>query len=192
MSTVPPATSRRRAPGTGAVAVDSTPSPRSASSSGAIGRARACSSPSNSTSPTRPVPPAAGRTATPCRPGRSRLRASGARGDRPADRQFVVRSVDPHTQRFQRTDHQVGVAAAQRPADGRDAAGGRRQRRQHQRPVGLRFRAGNRHRRVYRPRRGGGGPDTHVFHHGPPAKPGAAGRRSRSRRHHGTCVDGSR
>ena len=64
---------RRRAPGTADASPSmSTPSPRSASSSGAIGRVRACSSPSNVDGLGCSARPPAGRTAAPCRPARSR------------------------------------------------------------------------------------------------------------------------
>ena len=45
----------------------------------------------------------------------------GRRGDSSADRQLGVVAVDGDAQRAQRADHQVGVAAAQRAADGRRA-----------------------------------------------------------------------
>ena len=165
ISTAPPATdpaprtrNGRPSPST------STPRPRSAFSSGAIGRTRACSSPSNVTA-ARPSAASGGtnRNTVPARP--QSMRASGGGAIVPLT---VSSSAGPSTRRpsaSQRADHQIGVAAAQRTADRRDAAVGGGQRREHQRPVGLGFRAGHRHRRIYRPRGRGGGPGTHVLHH---------------------------
>ena len=96
----------------------STPSPRSASSSGAMGRARACSSPSNTTVSVRQrrdrwnEPQHRARQAA-VHPG------AGRRGDAAADRQLGVVAVDGDAEGAQRADHQVGVAAAQRAADRR-------------------------------------------------------------------------
>src|SRR5262249_6516618 len=66
--------------------------------------------------------------------------------------------VDPQAQAAQRPDHEVGIAAAQRATDGRRALA---QRREHQRAVGLRFRAGNGHRCVHRGWRDGCRPCAH-------------------------------
>ena len=152
ISTVPPATAPLPRTENGRPSPSmSTPSPRNASSSGAIGRARACSSPSNTTVS---VPSAAtggtNRSTVPARP--QSTRASGGRGDPAADRQLGVVAVDGDAEGAHRADHQVGVAAAQRAADGgRPLRGG--QRREHERPVGLRLRAGHRHRGVHGARR---------------------------------------
>ena len=96
----------------------STPRPRSASSSGAIGRTRACSSPSNSTASV--LSAATGgtkRSTVPARPQSTRAPGCGAMAP------LIVSSVPaPSTcnaERLQCADHQVGVAAAQRAADGR-------------------------------------------------------------------------
>ena len=152
ISTVPPATEPPPRTENGRPSPSmSTPSPRNASSSGAIGRARACSSPSNTTVS---VPSAAtggtNRSTVPARP--QSTRASGDGCDLAADRQLGVVAVDGDAQGAQRADHQVGVAAAQRAADGRRPLRGG-QRGEHERPVGLRLRAGHRHRGVHRARR---------------------------------------
>ena len=77
---------------------------------------------------------------------------TGGRVDVAADRQLGVVAVDADAEGAQRTDHQIGVPAAQRAADRRRALGGG-QRGEHERPVGLRLRAGHRHRGVHRARR---------------------------------------
>ena len=96
----------------------STPRPRSASSSGAIGRARACSSPSNThglgaqrRDRRDEAQHGAGQAAVD--PGAG----CGAMGPLTVNSVRAPSTVD--AERAQRADHQVGVAAAQRAADGR-------------------------------------------------------------------------
>ena len=138
MATVPPATdplpwTRKGRP----VPSIRTPRPRSASSSGAMGRARACSSPSKVHRPSASA--ASGgtkRKTVPARPQSTRASASGA--IRPLTVSSVPVPVDAQAQSAQRSDHQVGIPAAQRSADGRGALALRgRQCGQHQRAVGL-------------------------------------------------------
>ena len=91
------------------------------------------------------------RNKTQHRAGQTAIHPGARAGSLPLTVSSVPGPVDAQAQAAQRSDHQVGVAAAQRPADGRGALALRgRQRRQHQRPVGLRLRAGNGHRRVHR------------------------------------------
>ena len=119
----------------------------SASSSGAIGRARACSSPSNSTvSVLSAATGGTNRSTVPARPQSMRARGRGAMAP------LIVSSVpSPSTvdaERLQRADHQVGVAAAQRAADGRRPMRGG-ERGEHEGPVGLRLGARHRHGGVH-------------------------------------------
>ena len=114
-----------------------TPSPRSPSSSGAIGRDRACSSPSKVT--VSVVKAATGGTNRSTVPARPQSMGASAAAQRAADGQLGVVGIgrlDADAERLQRADHQVGVAAAQCAADRRrafaDGQGG-----EHQRPVGL-------------------------------------------------------
>ena len=97
----------------------STPRPRSASSSGAIGRARACSSPSNSTD--RGAQRGQRRHEPQHRAGQPAVDAGAAASG--ASAPPTVRSaplaVDVEAEGPQRADHQVGVAAAQRADDRR-------------------------------------------------------------------------
>ena len=95
--------------------------------------------------PRRPARPPAGRTASPCRPDRSRrlLRAGGR-----ASPTSQVRSVSTREpRRGQRRRHQLGVARAQRPSYDGWAVG---ERGQHQRAVGQRLRSGQLDPRVHR------------------------------------------
>ena len=78
--------------------------------------------------------------------------ASGGRVDSAADRQLGVVAVDGDAEGAKRTDHQIGVPAAQRAADRRVPCA-RGQRGEHERPIGLRLRSGHRHRGVHRARR---------------------------------------
>ena len=85
---------------------------------------------------------------------------AGRRCDVAADGQLDVGAVDRDAERVQRADHQVGVAAAQRTADGRRSLG-RGQRGKHQRPVRLRLRTRHGDRRMDGGRRRGGRPCAH-------------------------------
>ena len=132
------------------MASPSTPTPRvrSASSSGAMGRARACSSPSNST--TDRLSAATGgtnRSTVPASPQSTRAPSAGD-----SSPETVRSSASPSTveaQRAHRADHQVGVPAAQGAADGRRALPLRRgQCGQDQGAVGQRFRSRHRDTRV--------------------------------------------
>ena len=163
ISTVPPATDPPPRTENGRPSPSmSTPSPRNASSSGAIGRARACSSPSNTTVS---VPSAAtggtNRSTVPARPQSTRRIGGGAIAPLTVSSVSSPSTVTPSVRT--RADHQVGVAAAQRAADGRRALRGG-QRGEHQRPVGLRLRARHRHRRVHGARRRRCLPVAHGLH----------------------------
>ena len=121
-----------------------TPSPRRASSTAAIGRVRACGSPSKLTAPVASAATGGtNRITVPARP-QSTAPPCSCPG---VTVQSVRRGVDAGSERAQRGRHQLGVARAQRPSYDGGAVG---QGSEHQRPVGQRLRAGQVDTRVDR------------------------------------------
>ena len=150
---------------------NATPRVRRASSTGPIGRTRACGSPSNSTRPSRQ---GSGRRQEPHdRAGQPDIDVDATpEGLRWPDHPVRDRGdlVDRHTrtvvslrgdvldldaERAQPGGHQQGVARAERLAEPGPVAG---QRGQDEEPVGQRLAAGQRDRRLDGPARGRGGP----------------------------------